>query len=183
MPEEESISRKDCLVHRSVNKHVQGKILRGHTPGKAVWHRNQVTAFTNLVNILGHCADLQTVKVLSGSQLSRNPWSPFYNNARDKEWTVKPQRADGSVWEYRVSNFETMCTKIIPFFEQHPLYTYKKFDFLRVRSASLLIRRGLHLTPAGLEKIVKMREKINQVHPVQSTLKIQQRRDWLMSNL
>lgn len=81
--------------------------------------------------------------------------------------TVKSQRADGSVWEYRVSNFDTMCTKIIPFFERHPLHTYKKFDFLRVRSASLLIKRGLHLTPAGLEKIVKMREKMNKTHPVQ----------------
>ena len=84
--------------------------------------------------------------------------------------TVKPQRADGSVWEYRVSNFETMCTTIIPFFERHPLYTYKRFDFLRVRSASLLMRRGLHLTPAGLEKIIKMREKMNKIHPVQSIL-------------
>jgi hypothetical protein len=50
--------------------------------------------------------------------------------------TLKPQRADGSVWEYRVSNFETMCTKIIPFFERHPLYTYNKkcisFDKARI---------------------------------------------------
>ena len=80
--------------------------------------------------------------------------------------TVKPQRTDRSVWEYRVSNFDTMCTKIIPFFERHPLHTYKKFDFLRVRSASLLMRQKLHLTPVGLEKILKMREKMNKIHLV-----------------
>lgn len=84
--------------------------------------------------------------------------------------TVKPQKADGSVWEYRVSSLDTMCTKIIPFFERHPLYTYKKFDFLRVRSVSLLMRRGLHLTPSGLDKIVKMRKKMNKIHSVQPIL-------------
>ena len=80
--------------------------------------------------------------------------------------TVKPQTTNRSVWEYRVSNFDAMCTKIIPFFERHPLYTYKRFDFLRVRSASLLMIRKLLLTAAGLERIVKMREKMNKVYSV-----------------
>ena len=83
---------------------------------------------------------------------------------------VKPQRADRSVWEYRVSSFDMMFTRIIPFFERHPLFTYKRFDFLRVRSAALLMKRKLHLTPTGLEQIVKLRHKMNMPHTKTDTV-------------
>lgn len=50
-----------------------------------------------------------------------------------KVGTVKPQRSDGSVWEYRVSNFRHISDTIVPFFERHPLHIMKRFDFLRLR--------------------------------------------------
>lgn len=72
---------------------------------------------------------------------------------------MKPQRKNKSVWEYRVSNFTHMTNFIIPFFENHALHTTKKFDFLRVRYVSILMKRSDHLSASGLEKIQQIRKK------------------------
>ena len=74
---------------------------------------------------------------------------------------VKPQRSDGSVWEYRVGNFKTVSGHILPFFAKHKLYTTKKFDFLRFRYVHVMMMRGEHLTQEGLTKIEKIRSKMN----------------------
>lgn len=77
---------------------------------------------------------------------------------------VKIQRKNQDskvVWEYRVSNFTHMTSKIIPFFEKNSLYTLKRFDFLRVRYVSILMLRGNHLEASGLERIEKIHEKMN----------------------
>ena len=75
--------------------------------------------------------------------------------------TVKPQRSDRSVWEYRVSNFKTVSNHILPFFAKHKLYTTKKFDFLRFQYVHAMMMRGDHLTTEGLTKIEKVRSKMN----------------------
>ena len=74
---------------------------------------------------------------------------------------VKPQRSDGSVWEYRVSNFKTISNHILPFFSKHKLHTTKKFDFIRFRYVYLMMMRGEHLTLEGLTKIERIRSKMN----------------------
>jgi hypothetical protein len=72
---------------------------------------------------------------------------------------VRPK--DQKVWEYRVNDFDQLFTKILPFFQKYPLHTTKKFDFLRVLYVSKLIQRGDHLTLEGIEKIKKIRERMN----------------------
>jgi hypothetical protein len=78
-----------------------------------------------------------------------------------KVGTVKPQRSDGSVWEYRVSNFKHISATIVPFFERHPLHTMKKFDFLRLRHVNIMMERGEHLTEQGLATIRGIRARMN----------------------
>nr|AAG61150.1 putative site-specific DNA endonuclease [Monomastix sp. M722] len=73
---------------------------------------------------------------------------------------VKPQNKN-DIWEYRVSNFEQITNTVIPFFEKHSLHTSKKYDFLRVRYVSILIKRGDHLKEDGFLKIVKLRSRMN----------------------
>lgn len=74
---------------------------------------------------------------------------------------VKPQNKNKTVWEYRVSNFEDMIRVIVPFFEKHSLHTFKKYDFLRFRYVSILMKRKDHLNLEGFTKIVKIRKKMN----------------------
>ena len=67
---------------------------------------------------------------------------------------VKPQRKEPSnIWEYVVSRFEHLDTKIIPFFERNTMHSTKKFDFLRFRNVALMMKRKDHLTADGLRKI------------------------------
>ncbi len=40
-------------------------------------------------------------------------------------------------------------------------YTIKRFDFLRLRHAKIIMERGEHLTETGLAKIRGMRSKMN----------------------
>lgn len=67
---------------------------------------------------------------------------------------VKPQTKDHEKsWEFVVSRFEHLSTKIIPFFEKHKMHSTKKFDFLRFRKVALMMARKDHLTAEGLAKI------------------------------
>lgn len=72
---------------------------------------------------------------------------------------VKSQRE--TVWEYSVSRFEHLNTKIIPFFEKHTLHSSKKFDFYRFRKVSIYMARKEHLTSEGMEKIERIRKRMN----------------------
>jgi len=74
---------------------------------------------------------------------------------------VKSQCKNNTVWEYRVSNFDHMVKIIVPFFEKHALHTFKKYDFLRFRYVSILMKRGDHIKEEGFEKIVKIRKRMN----------------------
>ena len=65
------------------------------------------------------------------------------------------------VWEYSVSRFEHLNTKIIPFFEKHTLHSSKKFDFYRFRKVSIYMARKEHLTSEGMEKIERIRKRMN----------------------
>ena len=73
--------------------------------------------------------------------------------------SVKPQRID--VYEYRVNDLQHLVGIILPFFLKHPMYTTTKFDFLRVLYVSKLMLRKELLTLEGLEKIQKIRHKMN----------------------
>ncbi len=63
------------------------------------------------------------------------------------------RRNHGDRMAYRVRRREHLRERIIPFFERHRLKSKKRVDFIRFRRVVLLMDRGAHLTPEGLERI------------------------------
>lgn len=62
---------------------------------------------------------------------------------------------------FKVRKKEDILTKIIPFFERHPLKTTKNIDFLKFRDVLLLQAKNEHLTLQGIEKIKKIKNTMN----------------------
>ena len=62
---------------------------------------------------------------------------------------------------YRVRGHENLLHKIIPFFEKHQLKTRKRIDFAKFRKVVLLMQKGEHLTPEGLQKIRQIKTTMN----------------------
>jgi len=54
---------------------------------------------------------------------------------------------------YRVRGLDHLNEKIVPFFEQHPLKSKKRVDFLKFRKILQLMNKGEHLASEGLVKI------------------------------
>lgn len=57
----------------------------------------------------------------------------------------------------KVSNFRDISTKVIPFFKRYPLRAKKRFDFERFCQVAELIRSKRHLTPDGIERILRIK--------------------------
>jgi hypothetical protein len=87
---------------------------------------------------------------------------------------VKSQR--DQVWEFTVSRFEHLQTKIIPFFEKNTLYSSKKFDFYRFRKVSIYMGRGEHLTTEGMNKIEQIRKRMNTQESIEENFDIDEDR-------
>ena len=66
---------------------------------------------------------------------------------------------------YRVRSLEHLRERIVPFFLSHPLKTKKNVDFLKFRDVLLLMERGEHLTPEGVEKIRRITAVMNRGQP------------------
>ena len=62
---------------------------------------------------------------------------------------------------YRVRGQKNLVDQIIPFFEKHKLKTRKRVDFQKFRKVVLLIEKGEHLEPDGLEKIRQIKASMN----------------------
>ena len=62
---------------------------------------------------------------------------------------------------YRVRGHDNLLHKILPFFEKHQLKTRKRVDFLKFRKVVLLMEKGEHLNPDGLEKIRQIKTTMN----------------------
>ena len=71
----------------------------------------------------------------------------------------KNRGQSNNIYCYRVRNQQHLMLHIIPFFEKHSLLTKKKIDFINFRRVLLLMEKKEHLTPEGLKKIRKLREK------------------------
>ena len=63
---------------------------------------------------------------------------------------------------FRVRGIKHLTECIIPFFEAHPLKTRKRVDFAKFRKVVLLMARGEHLTPAGIERIRKIAARMRE---------------------
>ena len=69
----------------------------------------------------------------------------------------------GTRLSYRVRGQANLRDRIIPFFEKHKLKTRKRVDFEKFRKVILLIEKGEHLEPEGLEKIRKIKRSMNSL--------------------
>ena len=67
----------------------------------------------------------------------------------------------GTRLAYRVRGQKNLRDQIIPFFEKHKLKTRKRVDFEKFRKVILLIEKEEHLNPEGLEKIRKIKTRMN----------------------
>ena len=63
---------------------------------------------------------------------------------------------------YRVRSLEHLRTKIIPFFEEHPLRSKKQLDFLTFREIVRRMEKDEHLTLEGIEIIRALASKMNR---------------------
>jgi hypothetical protein len=62
---------------------------------------------------------------------------------------------------YRVRDAKHLRERVIPFFEKHSLKSKKKLDFLNFRKVLLMMDKGEHLRPDGLEQIRAIASKMN----------------------
>ena len=63
---------------------------------------------------------------------------------------------------YQVRGHGNLFSIILPFFEKHKLKTTKRFDFEIFRDAVLMMEKGEHLTPEGLQSIEKLANRMNR---------------------
>jgi hypothetical protein len=63
---------------------------------------------------------------------------------------------------YRVRSLENLNQRIIPFFDQHPLKSRRRIDFLKFRKILQLMNRGEHLKPEGIQQIRAIASKMNR---------------------
>ncbi len=75
------------------------------------------------------------------------------------------RRNHGEWMAYRVRRKEHLLQRIIPFFEKHPLKSKKRIDFIRFRRILLMMDRGEHLTPEGIERIRTLAAQMNRRSP------------------
>ena len=63
---------------------------------------------------------------------------------------------------YRVRKLEHLKERIVPFFEKHPLKSKKRIDFLKFKKVIMLIGRGEHLKPEGIQRIQEIASSMNR---------------------
>ena len=62
---------------------------------------------------------------------------------------------------YRVRSLDHLMEKIVPFFEEHPLKSKKRVDFIKFRKVLLLMKKREHLTREGIEHIRSIARTMN----------------------
>jgi len=66
------------------------------------------------------------------------------------------------LYRYCVRSIQDLHSRIIPFFEQFPLRTYKRNDFLIFKKVILMMSRKEHLKVNGWNKILKLSSLTNR---------------------
>ena len=67
----------------------------------------------------------------------------------------------GDRMAYRVRGLDHLNERIVPFFEQHPLKSKKRLNFLKFRRILMLINRKEHLKQEGIELIRTIASTMN----------------------
>ena len=60
---------------------------------------------------------------------------------------------------YQATKLSDINEKIIPFFQKYPLQGHKYIDYAKFCEVAELMKNKEHLTPEGLEKIIKIKKK------------------------
>ncbi len=68
----------------------------------------------------------------------------------------------GDRLSYRVRSKDDLLKIIIPFFNKYPLQSVKRLDFELFRKILLIMERGDHLSPNGIEEIRSISGKMNR---------------------
>ena len=63
---------------------------------------------------------------------------------------------------YRVRKLEHLKEHILPFFARYPLKSKKRIDFLKFKTVMMLIDRGEHLKPEGIQRIQEIAASMNR---------------------
>ncbi len=71
------------------------------------------------------------------------------------------RRNHGDRYELRVRKLSALAD-VVRFFEDHPLKTKKRVDFMKFRQIIRLMQEGAHLTTEGLEQIVVIATAMNR---------------------
>lgn len=71
------------------------------------------------------------------------------------------KRKTRNICVFKVTSLNAILTKIIPHFDEYPLITQKKGDYLLFKQVALIMRYKEHLTEAGFQKIINIRASIN----------------------
>ncbi len=69
------------------------------------------------------------------------------------------------LYRYNVRSLRDLVSRIVPFFEAHPLRTSKATDFVKFASVVRMMDRGLHLRVEGLIRIARVGETMNRRQP------------------
>lgn len=75
----------------------------------------------------------------------------------------------GDILDFQVTKFVDITDKIIPFFEKYPIIGVKFNDFKDFCIVANLIRHKEHLTVEGLEKIRKLKSKMNTLRDIKKS--------------
>jgi hypothetical protein len=72
------------------------------------------------------------------------------------------RRNHGERMAYRVRGLDHLSEKIVPFFEQHPLKSKKRIDFVKFRKVIRLMKEGEHLKADGIGRIRAIASTMNR---------------------
>ena len=67
-----------------------------------------------------------------------------------------------NLYRYCVRSIRDLQSKIVPFFDAHPLRTAKQNDFEKFRLVLAMMERGEHLEKAAIEKIAAICQTMNR---------------------
>jgi len=81
-------------------------------------------------------------------------------------------RNHGDRWCWRVKNLEHFLTIIIPFFEQHPLKTKRRQEFLTFRDICLKMKNKEHLNPEKIQDVIALANTLRVQTEKQKTRKL-----------
>jgi DNA-binding LacI/PurR family transcriptional regulator len=66
------------------------------------------------------------------------------------------------MWRFSVKRRADLTEVVVPFFEEHPLRTANRADFVRFTQVLQMMQAGEHLTEAGLRRIAAHTERMNR---------------------